>query len=468
MTLLSGSVLLLVSVSWTLLSQEFVYGQAHAERPILEYLALYFVGWSAFLVGVLAVSRKKMRPPLALVLLIGVCARLILLPSGLIQENDVYRYVLDGQVILHGGNPFEFSPLVVLEMGSEDLRKSLALPEAQLVLRRVGYPEVATIYPPAAQLAFAVGAAFGGWDWMGQRVVFLTVDLLVIVFLICVLRRFALSTSWVLIYAWNPLILKEIANSAHLDVLVALFLVLLLLGLLKYEETRSLAWLAFSAAALGIAVLSKLYPMLLFPSCILLLIRLGAGSRKLVQFSFVAAGTAALGYLPFLSVDIARLTAGLSTYAHQWRMNEGLFSILAIFSSAPRIAAATIIVFVAVLVPFWRGSRSIAEGVIDFQWILLLWYLLIPTPFPWYSVSLVALAVTCPFGPPSIVTLVLSGITGLYYLSFFYEYQQYLGSWWIWTRAIEHCIIWLTIVLALVFRPAMLQEWKAGKGRAII
>jgi hypothetical protein len=68
------------------------------------------------------------------------------------------------------------------------------------------------------------------------------------------------------------------------------------------------------------------------------------------------------------------------------------------------------------------------------------------------------LAVTRPVGRASIVTVVVSGATGLYYLSFFYEYHEYARTWWIWTRAAEHCIIWLTFLLTLVFKPAVVKE----------
>jgi len=456
--IIAGIGLLGVSASWTWLSQEFVYGEAHAERPILEYLALYFAGWIAFLVGFLAVAGRKVRASLALILFIGVGARLLLLPSSLIQENDVYRYVLDGQVILHGGNPFEFSPLVVAELASDNLRQSLELPEAQLVLQRVGYPEVSTIYPPMAQAAFAAGAALTGWDWMGQRVVFLITDSILMLVLVLVLRKLALSPAWLLIYAWNPLILKEIMNSAHLDVLVALFLVCLIYGLLQYGRVPAFLWLAFAATSLGLAILSKLYPVLLLPACLLFLVRKGVGWKGMVYFSGITAGIVVLGYLPFLSVDFACLTAGLSTYSNHWRMNDGVFSIISLFLSYPRLVTGALIAIIALVLPIFRGSRSGEELAVDFHWILLLWFLLIPTPYPWYAVPLVAIAAIRPVEAPSLTTIVLSGMTGLYYLSFFFEYQEYAGSWWIWTRVVEHSIIWCTILVAIVFVPTMLKR----------
>lgn len=457
-SLLSGAVLLLVAASWTALSHEFVYGQGHSERPIIEYLLLYLVAWGAFLFGLLGLFRKQGRVSLTTVLFVAVAARALLLPSDLVQENDVYRYVLDGQVTLHGENPFEFSPLILPEMASDNLRESLQFPEAQLVLERIGYPEVSTIYPPVAQLAFAAGAALTGWDWRGQRIVFLVVDILLICVLILVLRLFALSGSWVMIYAWNPLVLKEITNSAHLDVLVALFLLLMLWGLFLYAKGNSSLWMFFTAVALGLAVLSKLYPVLLIPACLVYLYRIGAGTGRIVQFCLIVAGTVLLGYLPFLSVDPHRLTSGLSTYAQQWRMNDGVFALLAALFPAPRLIAGIVISVAAILIPLVQSGRSVRDLGTCFQQVLLVWYLTIPTPFPWYAVPLVALAATAPFGAASMVTVVLSGATGLYYLSFFFEYHEYSKDWWVWTRVVEHSIIWLSIPLFWFFQSSNREE----------
>jgi hypothetical protein len=442
-----------VSGLWTALSKEFVYGTGHLERPILDYLGLYWVAWGAFLYSVLALFRGREKPSLMAVLTIAFVARAFLLPSNLIQENDVYRYVLDGQAILHGQNPFEHSPLILPEMASENLRSSLQNPAAQLVLGRVGYPGIPTIYPPVGQLAFVAGAALCGWDWMGQRIVFLTVDLFVILTLISVLRRFALPACWVMLYAWNPLVLKEIVNSAHLDVLVALLTILLLLTLVNYNKRGSLLWLSFSAAVLGLAILTKFYPGLLIPTCSVYLYRT-AGMRRTIQFVATAAGVIVLGYLPFLSIDLCKLMAGLSTYAQQWKMNDGFFSIVSTLFPAPRIVAALLILGLSVLVPLLKDTRSVENVASSFQWVFLFWYLMIPTPFPWYAVAVVALAVTRPFSIGTIATVVLSGVTSTYYLSFFYEYNDYPSGWWVWTRAVEHTLIWASMLLGWVLQKS--------------
>jgi len=41
-----------------------------------------------------------------------------------------------------------------------------------------------------------------------------------------------------------------------------------------------------------------------------------------------------------------------------------------------------------------------------------------------------------------LVSAVLSGALGAYYLSFYYEYHGYPAVWWTATRTIEHLVIW--------------------------
>ena len=76
------------------------------------------------------------------------------------------------------------------------------------------------------------------------------------------------------------------------------------------------------------------------------------------------------------------------------------------------------------------------------QLVLLLWLLLIPTPYPWYSLPLVALACLNPDSAVGRTTLGLSLLLALYYLSFYFEYRE--SPQWLWTltRSLEHAGIW--------------------------
>lgn len=446
--LAAASTLVIAAVGWSVLSAQFEYGRGHAERPILDFFALYALAWAAYLAGFFLLKRRSGKGPVGIILVAGFAARLVLLPSNLIQENDVYRYVLDGNVILHGGNPYQHSPLVLPELAEPQLKRELKQPDAQQVLSRVGYPHVHTIYPPAAQLAFAAGAWLTGWSWMGQRLVFLAFDVAALLGLLFLLRSLELSPAWILLYAWNPLVLKEVTNSVHLDVMVVFFLAVAIIQLARFERFARSTAMVLAGVCLGLAILSKLYPLLLVPPCFLFLSRRSGRVRTLWNFLLPAGATVAAGYLPFVSIGLESLTRGLSTYVQEWKMNQGAFDLLAYLAPEGRLLMAAILASASVLIPWSRKSDSAALLVEDFQWLLLLWFLLMPAAFPWYALALVGLSCMRPETKLSAFTVALSGIAALYYLSFFYAYHDYPSVWWDMTRTIEHLILWSCLACA--------------------
>lgn len=433
------------SVAVTLLSCFFRYGEGHSERPILWFLLAYSVIWLGLFQAVRRI-RMSQGVSVALILLIGLLSRFALLPSNLIQENDVYRYVLDGQNLLHGENPYRLSPTEIRQDPTHPLRDDLRGPEASLVFERIGFPEVPTVYPPAAQVAFALGVVAKGWDWRGLRYLFLAIDLVVILVLLQAQRSLGVAREWIVLYAWNPLVLKEVTNSAHLDVLLCLLLALLILVLTSWRSRRLTPMLA--GVLLGLLTLAKLYPLLLLPILGLWLYRRFHSVTAVLLCVGAAGAVVGAGYLPFLGGGVQPLLRGLSIYGQYWVMNEGAFSLLSLVTDQARLVMLLIIALLSVLIA-WRlalpAGRDLIRAV---QLILLLWLLLIPTPYPWYSLPLLAVACLGPDSAAGRTTLGLSLLLSLYYLSFYFEYRESPEWLWALTRGIEHAGIWGWFVLA--------------------
>lgn len=224
-----------------LLSTGFRYGVGYEDRPLPAVLGLFalatFGYWGA-LWRVVNKSATDEARRFRMVLGFGLLFRLILLGSNPIQEIDYYRYLWDGQVLANGINPFRYSPAQIDQRGPKAepcteqgrlwqiARRSEA---TWAIFTRVHHREVPTVYPPAAQAVFALAAlATPGPAPLWAHVLILkgfllAFDLATLLLVVSLLRRLQLPPSWCLAYAWCPLVVKEFANSAHLDSIAVFF-----------------------------------------------------------------------------------------------------------------------------------------------------------------------------------------------------------------------------------------------------
>jgi len=430
----------------SLLSTQFVFGEGYADRPVIPFLALYLASWLGFTLAAVAAIRTR-RGPVPFILTIALLARLILLPSNLILENDCYRYVLDGEAVVHGVNPYVHTPQDAVENAPAAFRKRLASETAHIVLSRIGDPGVPTIYPPAAQGAFALGALLTPWNWMGQRIVFLLGDLGTIAVLLILLRKSGRPVAWIVLYAWNPLVLKEVVNSVHVDGLAAFWLVLAMAGLMKVQDPPGLRWACLSGCTMAGAILTKLYPIILVPICLAYAYQ--GERRKMLAAAFLGGLAVALAaaYVPFAGAGWEQLTAGLRIYLEEWRRNEGAFAILDWILPWPRAAAAGIALATSLTASFlvYRGPRTLDRLVASLQLTMLAWFLFLPAAYPWYTVALLAITALRP-RPWAIL---LSGILGLYYLHFWIDYQELPPRWHTWVQVAEHGSIWAALAVSV-------------------
>jgi len=251
-------------------------------------LALMFAGWRGY----------RRRPAAAgAVLLAALVFRLIAACGAPALSDDVYRYVWDGRLQLHGVHPYRFAP---------DDPSLVALRDADWA--RINHPELKTIYPPTSQIVFLVLAALGAGP-TGFKLAIGLLDFGAVLALRRLLRPLGVPRDRVILYAWNPLAVLETAGSGHIEPL-GILLVLLATGWIIGCRPR------LSMAALAAATWVKLLPALLLPA-----FGRRSGPRGWAAALLVLAALVA----PYALTGPA-VGGGLLDYAERWQRNAFLFA----------------------------------------------------------------------------------------------------------------------------------------------
>jgi len=352
----------------------------------------------------------------------AVVFRLVGLVGGPFYEDDFYRYLWDGFRFATAGTPYGAAP--------EEFFVDPAVPVLfQGVLDGVNYPELPTIYAPVTQVVFLASYWIKPASVAVLQGILIAVDLAVVVLLL----RLAPARN-VLLYAWCPLVVKEIAFTAHPD---GVGVCLLLAAIVLARDRRF--WTA--ATLLGLAVATKSFALVLAP---LVLVR--ARPKHWALFG----ATLAAAYLPFVVAGGTDLVS-LLTFARDWEFNSAIFGLLGTFMPPSGARPVVGLLFAA----FWGwyclhyvrgGERGIPRGDVLFGVLLLL----SPVINPWYLLWLLPFAVLFPsfWAWTASAAILLSYTTGLNLPD--YTLQPFAQPLWI--RGLEFGLIGLALAVDLTVR----------------
>ncbi|EMI45640.1 hypothetical protein [Rhodopirellula sp. SWK7] len=523
------STLFYATISW--LSWRFDFASTETTRPIVPVLLFFTATFIAYLIATAIVLRANSlrgnltpNPSGNLKVIIGaaIVFRIILLFSLPIQEVDLYRYLWDGAVSNERVSPFTYSPeqvrqatILATDDGIvNDDRKLVRLvdltqraPSLAEILNRVHYPELPTIYPLTSQAVFSVVDAITPASTSLKSRVFILkatligFDLATLFVVIALLRICQQPASLCILYAWCPLLMKEVANSGHLDAiavfLTAIAVYLLVRGLTNTRSISSRLERIGAAFMLSLAVGAKLYPIVLVPIFTVSVAK-RFGVRAIILPGVLFAVTTALLLWPMnpTTDSVGDPSRGVVTFLQQWEMNDFLFALInenlkpnndrspneiAWFTVVPdpirtgivrsfasrlslsphrtpfiltRILTGVIFSVVAFVIA-WRATLhtsssddSIPQASLhrigEAVFLTLAWFwLLCPTQNPWYWTWVL------PFLPfaRSRVWLLMSGLVFLYYLRFWFGYHfpttQVAGSMYRGTTFFDFVITWL-------------------------
>ena len=186
-----------------------------------------------------------------IILTFAIACRVVTLFPDPFLSSDVYRYVWDGVVQHAHINPYRYVPgdpaLTFLRAPNLDVFNSM---------NRRDYAH--TIYPPAAQMIF-YAITFFSPAMTAMKLGMVLFEGLTMYGLVLLLREMGKPREWTILYAWFPMLIWEIAGSGHIDAVVIAFVTFALL--FRYRRQNFLTGLF-----LGLAVLTKFFPLVLFPA----------------------------------------------------------------------------------------------------------------------------------------------------------------------------------------------------------
>jgi hypothetical protein len=363
---------------------------AQFDRDLPAFVIIALVQGAVWAVAAALVLRGgDQRSSLVLILGTAVLLRLIALAAPVFLSDDINRYIWDGRVQAAGINPYRYIPT---DPELEPLRDPLIFPN----INRNNYAP--TIYPPVAQMLFLAANRFGETAF-AVKLVFVMIEAVGIGALLFLLRTAGRPPEHILLYAWHPLPVWEIAGSGHVDAAVATFTALALAAAVSGRRV-------WSAVALAAATLVKFFPLVLAPA-LWRPARANFGDWRWPA-AFIAVIVAA--YLPYIGVR-SRALGFLPGYVAEEHFGSGTgFWLLGMTRRiVPMPLAAYLGFAVSVMAALSVGAlRRPPAPRSGLNWAMALGTaaLFFASPhYPWYFVWLVALLTAAPWWPAWWLTL---------------------------------------------------------------
>ncbi len=300
-------------------------------------------------------------------ILVGIGARVGLIQSPAYFEDDFHRYLVEGQALSNGVDPYLTSPeefgdsiLFSKVQIPQELRKSLYIHSLQ-----AGYSWMPAIYPPLVIYWFSFSDSL-------QELGFFSLALEILILSLCYLLLPPAKRWVLLLWFLHPLVLVEGYLNRHYDLLIGLCLLFTLCSKIK-------GWSRIAGIALGFAVHLKGYALIYLPFFSGRVLRFGIGSLLLLEF---------ISYLWYPTRFDSN--SSMELFVSLWEFNNGIFTGLRILAQRfMDSSSATLylrILFAILLAAGWLFVYRHREEsrISPFLQVTLLFMLLSPVANPWY------------------------------------------------------------------------------------
>jgi alpha-1,6-mannosyltransferase len=360
---------------------------------------LFFVLFATYLLAIIW-AKKKMSADsvdVLIILIFAIAFRITLLFSGPVLSFDIYRYIWDGKVAANGINPFIYPPQAPQLASLRDTNWAM-----------INHKELTTGYPPLMEalfeLLYVVYASVATY-----KITFFLFDVGTIIVLLFLLKELKLDVRNLIIYAWAPLSVVEISQTGHNESVVIFFV---LLAFLLMFRGRTIS----SAFVMGLAVISKIYPVFFAP-----ILFKQWGKRGTILFFVVTLAS----HIPYLGAG-AGIYASLLFVLNTTYFNGSIFPLITSvidwtgITSNPGLLAQLVVyaIFGSLLV--WAFEKSLRSQLgttqlMEMSFLLTGALLLVNRSFfSWYMIWIIPFLAFYTYRS----WLLLSGTTFLGYLKY--------------------------------------------------
>jgi len=366
----------------------FYIGYDFNRENFFGLLACFSILFATYLFLVKSAKSKSLDQ----LMVIAVLYRLFFILSIPTLSDDYFRFIWDGQLILNSINPFDFLPSEV----------SVEFPNKAELLAGMNSLNYYTIYPPVAQIIYFLGAWLSPNSILGSIVVMrsfvIAAEVGIIILLPKLLQLLKMNPLNSLWYALNPLVIIELSGNLHFEGIVLFFFLLAVYLLaLQKEKLSAVAW-AFAAA-------TKLIPIFFLP----IILRKLSFKKAALFYSVFGIAFVAL-WIPFYnSTLLPHFLQSVSLYSKTFEFNASVYYIIRaigfeatgwniIETAGPWLA---ITAYLAILIILLKKKIISWNGFfIALLFAISVYYLLALIVHPWYSITLVFLAVFTRFRFP--------------------------------------------------------------------
>ncbi len=427
------------------------------EMPIGTMVAVYLITAVGFtILAPLLVLRQAVsdqRTLLLLILVVGIVLRLAFFGTPTLLEDDYNRYLWDGAVTANGMNPYTYSPEQVAGFADKDHPLQKLSIEAGSIFQNINYPQFSTVYPPVTQAVFAITYWIAPFSLDALRIVLLFFELCCAGLILAILMQLGKSPLWVVLYWWNPVVIKEIANSAHMEPI----LMLPVLGAVYFAlRGRIMLPTVLLAVAAGV----KIWPALLvLPLWRKMLDR----PKELILNAAVFAGILILLVVPILLAGL-NSHSGFAAFGGQWQASSATYLVAEMIADwvwpyqldevlkIPQVARLLIVLALLVAIAGICFKRANDNAALIKQMFLITAsiYLLAPSQTPWYFLWIIPFA--CIYPSPA---LLLAGATMALHYSFFHFSVRGMADFY---HDVIVWLIWLPVWFFLLFELISLRR----------